>query len=841
MAKTQIIQVDTSSAVASMKELNKAYKEARDKALELAAAGKEGSREAILEAANLKHQITDLNNEIRNSAMDFGQVTSNITKGFAGVVGAIQSVNVVMGMLGGESEATEKAILALQRSMALIQGLQAAEEGIKAFKRLGTAIKNSELIAKIFGTTVKANTAAMTADAAATAGATAATNAFKSALISTGIGAIVVAVGALVANWDKLKNAISKSKDELHSFKIDWDAMDSEKEFRLKVMRLMGADDIAILEKQREFNQDDINALDTEIKRLEGRKRIGKKLSEEELQQLDDYHKKRQDLARDNIILDLQIQKANKDKADAEIANQEREAQAAADAAKAKVKANKDAAEAIKKANKDAYDGLVESYKSTTLKLQEAMAKELKLAENNESLRLKIIEKYSDKIYIAYEEEIKNVRQRAYLTDLRNLQNLYDKKEIESAQYYDELRKLDAKYMIDWGSYQSAAIARYNQQLIDIRKAFLNWSIDYKTYQVQITDATDNYYKELEEAATKHITNQENRLSELNKLYKFFTEDTVAVFDDPALLNEFTTEINKIYGEAWNNMDINQQTNAIKALIQSMTDAAGKELSAARTTIYQIQDYYIKAREAAQNWIDALDTLEKRKYNDRLERIQKQYDTELAQLKDLLDKKLILQEDYEKAYALIVSKRIEDEKQLNWDLFTEQANLADASARAISSIGSAIIANAEYQKEAGNISQAEYEKSLDQAQGYNIAGVVISTLAGIANATASIWSPNNAYLTVWGQVGMQAAITVEMLANMAAQIAQIKRQTLSSKGSGSISSSAAGSLIAPMQYTSTVQGASAMKGTKDTRVYVTEADISTTQNKVKVAQTESRF
>jgi septal ring factor EnvC (AmiA/AmiB activator) len=54
----------------------------------------------------------------------------------------------------------------------------------------------------------------MTAEATATNTATVATNTFKKALVATGLGAIVVAVGLLVANMDKLVKVFSASAKE---------------------------------------------------------------------------------------------------------------------------------------------------------------------------------------------------------------------------------------------------------------------------------------------------------------------------------------------------------------------------------------------------------------------------------------------------------------------------------------------------------------------------------------------------------------------------------------------------------------------------------------------------
>lgn len=100
------------------------------------------------------------------------------TRAAAGLMGAFQSVRGVMTLLGVESENVEKAIMAMQASMGVIQGLQAVASGVKAFKDLATAIKASTL----------------------------SLNGLKAALVSTGIGAIVVTLGTIIANWEKISS-----------------------------------------------------------------------------------------------------------------------------------------------------------------------------------------------------------------------------------------------------------------------------------------------------------------------------------------------------------------------------------------------------------------------------------------------------------------------------------------------------------------------------------------------------------------------------------------------------------------------------------------------------------
>jgi len=841
--KTNVIQIDTTPAAKSVKDLRSELKELRDTLLNLDKGTEEYSK-TLQQAANIQHELREQTAELNASAMDFGQVTSNMTKTATGLVGAFQSVTALMGMFGVESESAQKAILKLQQSMAIIQGLQAMDEGVKAFKRLGMAIKNSTLFTELFTTATKAKTAATTADTVATNGATVATNAFKAAIISTGIGAIVVAIGVLVANWDKLTDAIGGSTAKLRDWNGEMESINYNLSFQQRLLQAQGASNLEILNSELAGLKQEKDLLDKEFNSLQSKRHMGIKLSNEQMERYNELITLRSRKLDDITVQETKIATEEKKILDKSVEDQKKAEEEKTKAAKAEAEKRKKAIQDEVDAAKKAYDSLVNKYRDTVEKLQIEMNKELIIAGNNEALRLKIIEDYGQKIFLAREKELKDTKQQAYDADLRNLNELYNKKEISSAEYYDRLRKLDAKYMIDWGSYQAAAVARYNQQLIDIRRSFITWQISYQEYSTQINAATQQHYKDLQADSEKFIETKDKEIKGLKEYFRLINSeagtDILLTEDITDAMQNVGTELRKLYPDILT-YTVEEQEKLTKTVIKGLIDSGNAEINAARTTIYQIQDYYIKARESAKNWVDALDTIERRSWDDRVERIKSEYEQELALLEDLKEKQLIEEADYNRAALLLDEKRSVQTLQLYWDMFTEVADIANEAGAAVSSIGNAIQANAEYQIEAGKISEAEYKESIKRAQGYNIAGVVISTLAGIANATASIWSPNNAYLTVWGQAGMQAAITVEMLANMAAQIAQIKRQSLNSYGGVSLSTGAVSSLNAPLQYTNSVEGASKERDTRDTRVYVTEHDITDTQRRVQVAQSEARF
>ena len=132
------------------------------------------------------------------------------------------------------------------------------------------------------------------------------------------------------------------------------------------------------------------------------------------------------------------------------------------------------------------------------------------------------------------------------------------------------------------------------------------------------------------------------------------------------------------------------------------------------------------------------------------------------------------------------------------------------------------------------------KEGFEQSKKYQIAGATMSMLAGIASAWAS-----SMQLMFPANVIVGSALSAMMLGTGIAQIQKIKATQF---GGDSVSGSSAtpnagavASIQAPVQYTQDVQGANIEGAIKDTRVYVTETDITNTQNKVNVAESEARF
>ena len=246
--KVEILQVDTEPSKVSVKDLRKEMKSLKDELLNL----DEGTAEynaTLQKAADIQNTLKEQMEEVNASAMDAGQILGNATNAVAGMTGAFQAGVGIMNMFGVESEASMEMIAKMQNVMAITQGFKAIDEGIKGFKRLGLAIKSTTVFQKLFGD-------AQVVSAAKTKILELATKAWGKALIATGIGAIIVLIGTLIANLDKLTAAFeSSSKKEAKAAKSANESMISGLENEIEIMEASGASVDELYKKHYELYQ----------------------------------------------------------------------------------------------------------------------------------------------------------------------------------------------------------------------------------------------------------------------------------------------------------------------------------------------------------------------------------------------------------------------------------------------------------------------------------------------------------------------------------------------------------------------------------------------------------
>lgn len=208
------------------KNLKQELRQMQQELANMEAAGLRGSdayNELAQKAGALQDNIQDARNEIKRYASDtrlLDDTVDIVTSASA----AWQVYQGAVNAFGIESKEAMEAMAKLQGIIAITNGLQklnaqftnnasATYKVYHAVLRLigleekANAVQTAAATAATEANTVavEANAAAQTANTIATNGATVATKAFRTALITTGIGAFVVAVGALIAYWDDLK------------------------------------------------------------------------------------------------------------------------------------------------------------------------------------------------------------------------------------------------------------------------------------------------------------------------------------------------------------------------------------------------------------------------------------------------------------------------------------------------------------------------------------------------------------------------------------------------------------------------------------------------------------
>ena len=176
------VKVDAGDIGKSVGSLKQQLREAQNEVTALSEKFGATSKEAInaaKKAAILKDSIGDA--KALTDAFNPDQKFKALSSSLAGAAGGFAALQGAVGLFGNQAEAVEKTLLKVQSALALSQGLEAVGNSIDSFKVLGGVIKDS--VSKAFGT-------------------------LRSAIISTGIGALVIGVGLLIANFETVKKVV---------------------------------------------------------------------------------------------------------------------------------------------------------------------------------------------------------------------------------------------------------------------------------------------------------------------------------------------------------------------------------------------------------------------------------------------------------------------------------------------------------------------------------------------------------------------------------------------------------------------------------------------------------
>ena len=160
---------------------------------------------------DLKQELVGVNKEIKNTelsmeALDNEQVASEL----GSVAGAVGDVSAAFILLGGGGGAIEETVRNIEKAIGVSMAFKGAIEGTQsAMKLFNNVIKNSTAFQKLNNATTIVASTVMGLFSKSVDTTSKSFKFLKGAIVATGIGALVVLVGELIANFDKIKNAIN--------------------------------------------------------------------------------------------------------------------------------------------------------------------------------------------------------------------------------------------------------------------------------------------------------------------------------------------------------------------------------------------------------------------------------------------------------------------------------------------------------------------------------------------------------------------------------------------------------------------------------------------------------
>ena len=217
------IEVETGGAVKTMGDLERQFERLNEEIKKVPVNSKEFKE--------LQTQIAQTGREVKNLELSFESLDNEqVASELGSVAGAVGDVSAAFILMGDDSETLQEVAKNIEMAMGLSMGLKGAIEGVSSARKLltnstliQTAVEKLNNFVKTGSAVTNAQYAASeVARGTATAGATVATSTatagmklFRIALISTGIGAIVVGLGLLIANFDLVSATVKRAVDKM--------------------------------------------------------------------------------------------------------------------------------------------------------------------------------------------------------------------------------------------------------------------------------------------------------------------------------------------------------------------------------------------------------------------------------------------------------------------------------------------------------------------------------------------------------------------------------------------------------------------------------------------------
>ena len=220
------VTTDTAQATQDVQKLDKAFEATDESVKSLRTQLKEAtanvaimadnfgatSKEAVTaakRAAELKDRIGDA--KALTDAFNPDAKFKAVAGALSGVAGGFSALQGAMALFGKQNKDVEAALLKVNAAMALSQGLNSLGDSIDSFKNLGTQIRASTIFIEANSAATKIAAVVQKAFGVATVETSTGFKVLKGAIVATGIGALVIALAAVINNFDAISDWIKKS------------------------------------------------------------------------------------------------------------------------------------------------------------------------------------------------------------------------------------------------------------------------------------------------------------------------------------------------------------------------------------------------------------------------------------------------------------------------------------------------------------------------------------------------------------------------------------------------------------------------------------------------------
>lgn len=877
------VEKETTSLRQQVKELRKE--------MESCAVGTEEYNKALAELATTMHDYKDQQEALRNSAGDLGTALSNVQGVATGIVSGFSAVNAIMALTGSNTEDLQKAMVSLQAGIALVQGMAGLEGLPKQINATVTSLKS------LFTATTKetAATGAMAASqgilATATKGVSNAFKALKAALLSSGIGGILVLVGALVTGMTALVGVIRNNlqadnefKDANEQLNQSFEAQNHALDNEIKLMKASGKSQEEIIKEKQKLTAAQIKETEATLENArarlnqlkndsawtrfwKGENKVIKELEEKTIPELEatlqNLNTKATDLTYEYKEAEINTQNDLKKKREQAANNAIQDAKRVADERKKFLEdVEKKAEESFKKIFEE-YKGLISNIKTTRDSI---------LSTNTVSQAISDIQAFG----------------LVYGTDFNKLD-----KQLEGVMTALVSNAIDAG--LAERDRLIAENAGDTKALDKIKAEYENFVKDiYKIVEdnsgVKIEDKLSESAKAISDKAKAISKEFTNRFNALNSLYKdgviTYTEyfDTLTKVQNDYLTatDNFEKEyVSKVSGCEQRVTELRYQY-AVKPL-EFQKEVGEKFLQELDRQLAAIENEYFRHSTILErdiiNWQSTLNTTSGQwstslwgRHKTELDILNAQrdieteyYSKEKGRLAEELNNNMLTVEQRAGLWAQI--EQLDADHLVNQANFNAQekalndewkANLVNTSIEGLNAFASltsslnavskAQVDEYKRQYEAGKISKEKFEKLQDEElhkqAALQIATTVMQTAAGIA----TVWAQASKLGVIIGPI-IAAVQTAAYVANMAAQIKSIKTAlkagTAGDTSGGTSTPDTSFTLTSADAYQNTlsdeVQTDLQTNAKDNQRVYVLESDITSKQDNVKSAVTTSTF